>query len=90
MVWDDRLISVKEVTEIKRITPRFPSRERNFAVRRRGPRRLNTPQLGASLVCGFDERGVNQALFAVSRPESIAEDDEEEPVTSTTDDNDAE
>lgn len=38
MVWDDRL-SVKEVTEEKKKTPRFPSRERNFAVRRKGARR---------------------------------------------------
>ncbi|XP_057336907.1 prickle planar cell polarity protein 3-A-like isoform X3 [Microplitis mediator] len=41
MVWDDRL-SVKEVTEEKKKTPRFPSRERNFAVRRKGPRRTAT------------------------------------------------
>ena len=33
-------MSVKEVTEAKKKTPRFPSRERNFAMRRRGPRRL--------------------------------------------------
>ncbi|KAF7395868.1 hypothetical protein V1477_013132 [Vespula maculifrons] len=38
MVWEDRL-SVKELTEMKKKTPRFPSRERNFAMRRRGPRR---------------------------------------------------
>ncbi|KAI4480155.1 hypothetical protein M0804_010516 [Polistes exclamans] len=38
MVWED-LLSVKELTEMKKKTPRFPSRERNFAMRRRGPRR---------------------------------------------------
>ncbi|XP_066584465.1 uncharacterized protein [Prorops nasuta] len=38
MVWDDGL-SVKELTEMKKKTPKFPSRERNFAMRRKGPRR---------------------------------------------------
>ncbi|XP_034941041.1 prickle planar cell polarity protein 3-A isoform X4 [Chelonus insularis] len=51
MVWDDRL-SVKEVTEEKKKTPRFPSRERNFAVRRRGVRR--TPSARESGVSLFD------------------------------------
>ncbi|XP_014235312.1 prickle planar cell polarity protein 3-A isoform X3 [Trichogramma pretiosum] len=71
MVWDDRLISVKELTEIKRRTPRFPSRERNFAVRRRGPRR-SVSLLAASLLsfddntnissrsCSLDEQEENQ------------------------------
>ncbi|KAL6425255.1 hypothetical protein ACFW04_009473 [Cataglyphis niger] len=45
MVWDDGL-SVKEVTEMKKKTPRFPSRERNFAMRRRGPRRSTSLYLG--------------------------------------------
>ncbi|XP_076247721.1 four and a half LIM domains protein limpet isoform X5 [Calliopsis andreniformis] len=38
MVWDDGL-SVKELTDMRKKTPRFPSRERNFAMRRRGVRR---------------------------------------------------
>lgn len=38
MVWDNTQQSVHEVTEIKKKTPRFPSRERNFAVRRRARR----------------------------------------------------
>ncbi|OAD60539.1 hypothetical protein WN48_05056 [Eufriesea mexicana] len=38
MVWDDGL-SVKELTEMRKKTPRFPSRERNFAMRRRGIQR---------------------------------------------------
>lgn len=41
MVWDDGL-SVKEVTEMKKKTPPFPSRERNLAMRRRGPRRSSS------------------------------------------------
>ncbi|CAG5107553.1 Similar to esn: Protein espinas (Drosophila melanogaster) [Cotesia congregata] len=48
MVWDDRL-SVKEVTEEKKKTPRFPSRERNFAVRRKGARKTTTRENGFSV-----------------------------------------
>ncbi|KYN34386.1 hypothetical protein ALC56_11494 [Trachymyrmex septentrionalis] len=47
MVWDNGL-SVKDVTEMKKKTPRFPSRERNFAMRRRGPRRSSLIIGGAS------------------------------------------
>lgn len=47
MVWDDGL-SVKELSEMKKKTPRFPSRERNFAMRRRGPRRSSLILGGAS------------------------------------------
>lgn len=45
MVWDDGL-SVKELTEMRKKTPRFPSRERNFAMRRRGVRRTFSLSLG--------------------------------------------
>lgn len=48
MVWDDRL-SVKEVTEEKKKTPRFPSRERNFAVRRKGARKTTARENGFSV-----------------------------------------
>uniref|UniRef100_A0A6V7MBX2 Uncharacterized protein n=1 Tax=Bracon brevicornis TaxID=1563983 RepID=A0A6V7MBX2_9HYME len=50
MVWDDGL-SVKEVNEEKKKTPKFPSRERNFAVRRRGQRQaLSIRESGVSIV----------------------------------------
>ncbi|KAK0093062.1 hypothetical protein PV326_014401 [Microctonus aethiopoides] len=39
MVWEDRL-SVKGVIEEKKKTPKFPSRERNFAIKRRGTRQV--------------------------------------------------
>lgn len=39
MVWEDRL-SVNEVIEEKKKTPKFPSRERNFAIKRRGTRQV--------------------------------------------------
>lgn len=45
MVWDDGL-SVKELTDMRKKTPRFPSRERNFAMRRRGVRRTFSLGLG--------------------------------------------
>ncbi|XP_026671257.1 prickle planar cell polarity protein 3 isoform X5 [Ceratina calcarata] len=45
MVWDDGL-SVKELTDMRKKTPRFPSRERNFAMRRRGIR--STFSLGSA------------------------------------------
>ncbi|XP_011312453.1 prickle-like protein 3 isoform X4 [Fopius arisanus] len=49
MVWDDGL-SVREVNEEKKKTAKFPSRERNFAVRRRGPRRtVSVRESGVSL-----------------------------------------
>jgi len=51
MVWDDGL-SVRELTEMKKKTPRFPSRERNFAMRRRGPRRSSSLILGAASPIG--------------------------------------
>ncbi|KAG7199034.1 hypothetical protein KM043_017942 [Ampulex compressa] len=51
MVWDDRL-SVKELVEMKKKTPRFPSRERNFAMRRRGPRRSSSLSLGSASPIG--------------------------------------
>lgn len=47
MVWDDGL-SVKELTEMRKKTPRFPSRERNFAMRRRGVRRTFSLSLGSA------------------------------------------
>ncbi|CAL7942999.1 unnamed protein product [Xylocopa violacea] len=47
MVLDDGL-SVKELTEMRKKTPRFPSRERNFAVRRRGARRMFPLSLGSA------------------------------------------
>ncbi|XP_076281329.1 four and a half LIM domains protein limpet isoform X5 [Lasioglossum baleicum] len=45
MVWDDGL-SVKELFDMRKKTPRFPSRERNFAMRRRGGRRAFSVGLG--------------------------------------------
>ncbi|KAL6260542.1 hypothetical protein P5V15_008064 [Pogonomyrmex californicus] len=51
MVWDNGL-SVKEVTEMKKKTPRFPSRERNFAMRRRGPRRSSSLIIGGATPIG--------------------------------------
>ncbi|XP_008204248.1 prickle planar cell polarity protein 3-A isoform X4 [Nasonia vitripennis] len=71
MVCDD-LLSVKEVTEIKRKTPRFPSRERNFAMRRRGPRR-SASLLSASLI---DSR--NGSLDLPSVNGSIAEEEDQQ------------
>lgn len=72
MVWDDRLVSVREVNEVKRRTPRFPSRERNFAVRRRGPRR-STSLLGASLC----------SSGSFDLPASVEEEDEDEKNDAT-------
>ncbi|XP_076177271.1 four and a half LIM domains protein limpet isoform X5 [Ptiloglossa arizonensis] len=46
MVWDDGL-SVKGLAEMRKKTPRFPSRERNFAMRRRGVRRAFSLSLGS-------------------------------------------
>ncbi|XP_024888422.1 prickle planar cell polarity protein 3 isoform X5 [Temnothorax curvispinosus] len=51
MVWDNGLL-VKEVTEMKKKTPRFPSRERNFAMRRRGPRRSSSLIIGGASPIG--------------------------------------
>ncbi|XP_034186108.2 four and a half LIM domains protein limpet isoform X5 [Osmia lignaria lignaria] len=47
MVWDDGL-SVRELTEMRKKTPQFPSRERNFAMRRRGIRRGFSLSLGSA------------------------------------------
>lgn len=49
MVWDNTQLSVLEVTEAKKKTPRFPSRERNFAVRRRGLRQSGGVGVGVCL-----------------------------------------
>ncbi|KAL7295825.1 hypothetical protein TKK_0010873 [Trichogramma kaykai] len=68
MVWDDRLISVKELTEIKRRTPRFPSRERNFAVRRRGPRR-SVSLLAASLLSFDDDTNISSRFCSLDEQE---------------------
>jgi len=73
MVWDNGL-SVKEVAEMKKKTPRFPSRERNFAMRRRGPRR-------SSLIIG----GVSPISAPPIEPQDIAEPDRrtyEDPCSS--------
>lgn len=78
MVWDDRLVSVREVTEAKRKTPRFPSRERNFAVRRRGPRR-SAPLLAA----GFCSNG---SLDLPGSVEPVLKEEEEEDVPNKSDD----
>ncbi|XP_046750981.1 prickle planar cell polarity protein 3-A isoform X4 [Diprion similis] len=72
MVWDNTQVSVLEVTQVKKKTPRFPSRERNFAVRRRGPRQSGgvgvgvcvgaspmptTPEDHSSLAYVFEDSG---------------------------------
>lgn len=44
MVWDNRVALMDEVVkELKKKTPKFPSRERNFAIRRRISTRTCSP-----------------------------------------------
>ena len=63
MVWEDGL-SVKELTDMRKKTPRFPSRERNFAMRRRGVRRAFSLGLASA-----------SPLAAVAPPPDIQEEE---------------